>query len=221
MKVEGSATREKSIRTRERILVAAEQLFADKGFAGASMRDIMSAAGVNLSGAYYYFENKEKLLLAVFERLVLPLLEREAELLREARKRAGDNPIPFRDLIEATILPRVEGLSDTSQRLIALLFARQGEVESRIFSSLAKITLSQRQEFLKEYMRSSPGVSRLEVRFRVSSMNAMLDGFRTLAPLYKKHFSMDSTSKKAYIEMIVSQLIAMFSSPPTLPEDSE
>lgn len=45
---------------------AAERLFADKGFAGTSVRDIAEAAGVNLAMISYYFGSKEKLMEAMF-----------------------------------------------------------------------------------------------------------------------------------------------------------
>ena len=46
---------------------AAEQLFADRGFAGTSVRDIAEAAGVNLAMISYYFGSKEKLMEAMFQ----------------------------------------------------------------------------------------------------------------------------------------------------------
>lgn len=45
---------------------AAEQLFAEKGFSGTSVRDIAEAAGVNLAMISYYFGSKEKLLETMF-----------------------------------------------------------------------------------------------------------------------------------------------------------
>ena len=51
---------------RSQILSAAEELFADKGFDGTSVRDIAHTAGVNLAMISYYFGSKEKL----FESLV-------------------------------------------------------------------------------------------------------------------------------------------------------
>src|SRR6476646_555713 len=50
----------------EHIIEAAEALFADKGFAGTSVRDIAEAAGVNLAMISYYFGSKEKLMEAMF-----------------------------------------------------------------------------------------------------------------------------------------------------------
>jgi len=52
---------------RDHILQVAEQLFADKGFDGTSVRDIAEQAGVNLAMISYYFGSKEKLLKQLIE----------------------------------------------------------------------------------------------------------------------------------------------------------
>jgi len=52
---------------RSQILIAAEELFAEKGFDGTSVRDIAHLAGVNLAMISYYFGSKEKLFEALVE----------------------------------------------------------------------------------------------------------------------------------------------------------
>jgi AcrR family transcriptional regulator len=52
---------------RTHILSIAEQLFADNGFDGTSVRDIAQHANVNLAMISYYFGSKEKLLEALIE----------------------------------------------------------------------------------------------------------------------------------------------------------
>jgi AcrR family transcriptional regulator len=52
---------------RAHILAIAEQLFADNGFDGTSVRDIAQLANVNLAMVSYYFGSKEKLLEALVE----------------------------------------------------------------------------------------------------------------------------------------------------------
>ena len=47
--------------TDNKIFLAAEKLFAEKGFAATSTRDIAKNAGVNVSMISYYFGSKEKL----------------------------------------------------------------------------------------------------------------------------------------------------------------
>ncbi|HUL74044.1 MAG TPA: TetR family transcriptional regulator [Vicinamibacterales bacterium] len=54
--------------TRERILEAALTLFRERGFAEATMRDIAAKAGVASGLAYYYFESKEAIVLAFYQR---------------------------------------------------------------------------------------------------------------------------------------------------------
>ncbi len=49
------------------IMEAAEELFAEQGFAGTSVRDIAEKAGVNLAMISYYFGSKEKLMEAMFD----------------------------------------------------------------------------------------------------------------------------------------------------------
>jgi AcrR family transcriptional regulator len=49
------------------IMEAAEKLFAEKGFAGTSVRDISDEANVNLAMISYYFGSKEKLMETIFK----------------------------------------------------------------------------------------------------------------------------------------------------------
>jgi TetR/AcrR family transcriptional regulator, cholesterol catabolism regulator len=49
----------------QRILQHAAQVFAEKGYEGASIRDISRSSGVSLSGLYYYVESKQKLLYLI------------------------------------------------------------------------------------------------------------------------------------------------------------
>lgn len=53
--------------TDKKILYSAEKLFADKGFAATSTRDIAKSAGVNVSMISYYFGSKEKLFEEIFK----------------------------------------------------------------------------------------------------------------------------------------------------------
>ncbi|MDP6981247.1 MAG: TetR/AcrR family transcriptional regulator [Myxococcota bacterium] len=62
--------------TRDRILDEAEALFAHRGFAGTSVRDIATCAGLTPASLYNHFSNKDALYRAVLERGVQPLIER-------------------------------------------------------------------------------------------------------------------------------------------------
>src|SRR5216117_479905 len=47
------------------ILRHATDVFYEKGYEGASMRDLSRASGISLAGLYHYFESKEKLLYLI------------------------------------------------------------------------------------------------------------------------------------------------------------
>ncbi len=49
----------------DHILCHSARIFAEKGFEGASIRDISRATGISLSGLYYYFDSKQKLLYLI------------------------------------------------------------------------------------------------------------------------------------------------------------
>jgi AcrR family transcriptional regulator len=79
---------------------AARRLFADCGFAGASIDDIAAAAGVTKGGVYHHFATKEQLFEAVFRAVedelydaildALPETDRAVELLVAGTRRFMD-----------------------------------------------------------------------------------------------------------------------------------
>jgi AcrR family transcriptional regulator len=58
------------------ILIHATNVFDEKGYEGASMRDLSRASGMSLAGLYYYFESKEKLLYLIQRHTFTTILER-------------------------------------------------------------------------------------------------------------------------------------------------
>src|SRR6185503_11330122 len=64
--------------TKARILGAAEEVFAARGFEGASTREIAARADVNISSLHYHWESKETLYFAVFRNI----FDRIVDLLR-------------------------------------------------------------------------------------------------------------------------------------------
>ena len=71
----------------ERLLQAATRAFSERGYAGASMADIGSLAGVTKGGVYFHFRTKEELFFAVLDhwREALRQLMRETEQGQTAR----------------------------------------------------------------------------------------------------------------------------------------
>ncbi|GAB3103921.1 TetR/AcrR family transcriptional regulator [Aestuariicella hydrocarbonica] len=61
--------------TRERILDAAEQIFANKDFSAARLEDVAQAVGIKRASIVYYFSNKQELYDAVEGRLFAAMVE--------------------------------------------------------------------------------------------------------------------------------------------------
>ncbi len=65
------------------ILKHATGVFCDKGYEGASMRDLSRASGISLAGLYYYFESKEKLLYLIQRHTFSTILQRLCKRLQD------------------------------------------------------------------------------------------------------------------------------------------
>jgi len=64
-----------------KILTHATNVFCEKGYEGASMRDLSRSSGISLAGLYYYFESKEKLLYLIQKHSFTTIVERLHERL--------------------------------------------------------------------------------------------------------------------------------------------
>jgi len=71
--------------TRERILETATDLFAEKGYTGTYVREIVEKAGVSKPALYYYFKSKEGLFYAVLEWAT----DAQREILNEVFEASG------------------------------------------------------------------------------------------------------------------------------------
>jgi AcrR family transcriptional regulator len=73
-----------------KILEYATAIFCEKGYEGASMRDLSRSSGMSLAGLYYYFESKEKLLYLIqkhYFTTVMKLLRERLEDVTGAEER--------------------------------------------------------------------------------------------------------------------------------------
>jgi AcrR family transcriptional regulator len=85
---------------RERICRAAIELFAEKGFHGASVRDLAYAVGVEAASLYYHFPSKQDVLLALFNRILDDMLD----MLRAATVGPGTPTERLRDVVHRHVL---------------------------------------------------------------------------------------------------------------------
>jgi AcrR family transcriptional regulator len=76
---------ESRVRTRERVIAAAAEVFTHKGFHGASLDEIAEAAGYSRGAVYSNFSDKTELFLAVRDERMLLRRQQVGDLLGAAR----------------------------------------------------------------------------------------------------------------------------------------
>jgi AcrR family transcriptional regulator len=124
--------------TKERILDAAERLFADHGFTNTSLRTIIGEARVNLAAVHYHFHSKDALLEVVILRRLEPV-NRERLAMLDACERAAKGGSPaVEEILRAFIEPTVHLVRDPHRagsvfgRLMGRLHAEGGASFARI-----------------------------------------------------------------------------------------
>lgn len=113
--------------TKNRILAAAEALFAEYGVANTSLRSITSRASVNLAAVNYHFGSKDTLIEAVYERRLAPLHHARLAKLDKHEKAAGGKPLAADKIVDAFISPIAElggEQDDDQQNANAMIFTR-------------------------------------------------------------------------------------------------
>ena len=153
--------------TKELILNAAENLFANAGFQATSMRDITGAAGVNLASVNYHFGSKDALLTALVERHFAPVNRRRIELLDELEARPV-GAVKLEDLVRAFLSPPFELFArDTKKRstllrLVGRLHSEPDEIRAAFVVALQPTLL----RFTSAFQKASPLISPEEVIWR-------------------------------------------------------
>lgn len=92
------------LQTPERILVTAEEMFAEQGYWGVSLRSITRASGVNIAAIHYHFGSKQELLERIFEKRCTPMNQERMRLLGECREGSGRPPL-LEQILEAYLRP--------------------------------------------------------------------------------------------------------------------
>ncbi len=89
--------------TRARIIEAAVVVFGERGYDGASTRDIANAAGVNAPAIQYYFDGKEGVYLECVEHLIKLLWRKMAPTVEAAESALAEDGANDQGLIEASL----------------------------------------------------------------------------------------------------------------------
>ena len=133
--------------TKQRLLDAAERLFAQAGFHAASLRAITGEAGANLAAVSYHFGSKEGLMEAVIDRRLTPLNAQRTAALDAAlaAAEADGRPPTVRQILRAFIEPTLRFRQVESCDFIALV----GRMVSETDDTLRRIFVGRMEPFRK------------------------------------------------------------------------
>ncbi|GAB2613202.1 ScbR family autoregulator-binding transcription factor [Streptomyces capparidis] len=120
------------MRTRQAVLEAAGEAFAEHGFLGTSMAEILARAGVTKGALYFHFSSKEELALALVE------AERAAVARIAEEETARDQP-PLRAAVAMTVRWAELVQSDPVVRAGVRLVAEQGTPRCRVPGPCAEL----------------------------------------------------------------------------------
>lgn len=145
--------------TKSRILDAAEMMFAEYGFAGASLRSITNEAGVNLAAVNYHFGSKEALLIETLGRRLEPLNLERMQMLDALEAESGESPPELEKILEAFLYPtfrRLEAWGDDGAKFLRLAGKMHLDANEEIRSLLIRHFDEVFHRFLHAIQRSIP-----------------------------------------------------------------
>lgn len=172
--------------TRERILEAAEAVFARSGLNGTRVREIAEAAGVNVATLYIYFPSKIELHEAVLERGVRPLMD----IMRDFY--GGPRGSEATTKLMGAIMDHLASRPNLS-RLIYL----EAISGSSYVSQLARTWFRPLLDRAATELRSGPTSARWGEAMHpliVAAFVHLSFGYFALAPLFREVFESDPTS---------------------------
>lgn len=157
--------------TRTRILDAAEELFMQHGFEGASMRLLTAKAGVNLAAVNYHFGSKHALVEAVFRRRLDPMNQARLAGLDILEARA--QPASPEEIIRAFLSPTLKLVEDAKgggRNFTRLLGRTYTEPAKPVRQLIGQIYAPVMDRFKKALARALPQMPAEELVWRMHFM---------------------------------------------------
>ncbi|MEF9977687.1 MAG: TetR/AcrR family transcriptional regulator [Thermomonas sp.] len=159
--------------TKDRILYAAEELFAQQGFASTSLRQVTSRADVNIAAVNYHFGSKENLVNEVFRRRMDDMSrERLAALQRAIQAHPGE----LEPILAAFVEPALAMAQDRHGggafiRVIARAYAESNDSLRKFLSDQYGHVL---REFAKALAGCVPGLGKEALYWRLDFLSGAL-----------------------------------------------
>ena len=159
--------------TKDRILGAAEELFAQHGFGGTSLRQVTSRADVNIAAVNYHFGSKENLVTEVFRRRMDDM---SAQRLGRLEQACIHHPGELEPILAAFVEPALALAQDRNGggafiRVIARAYAEKNDGLRQFLSEQYGHVL---RDFGKAIAACVPGLSKEELYWRLDFLAGAL-----------------------------------------------
>ena len=159
--------------TKDRILSAAEELFAVHGFAGTSLRQVTSVADVNIAAVNYHFGSKDNLVNEVFRRR---MDEMSSARLSQLQVASSEHPGDLRAVLAAFVEPALalagqQHGGGAFVRVIARAYAEKNDNLRKFLSDHYGHVL---REFARVIAACLPGLSKEQLYWRLDLLAGAL-----------------------------------------------
>ena len=207
--------------TRQKILDAAEKLFARQGFESTSLRSIIASAGVNLAAIHYHFRGKEGLIRAVIERRFARVNDERLGLLSEYENRAEGRAPLVEEILDAFLAPMLRvGLLHSGQgRLLMqlagrLLQASDGMLEKAAGSEFERVAV----RFLAAFQKAVP-LTKQEIAWRMNftigaAARALFGGIPIRVLSSASHEDLQERDVQRVLQRLIAYTAAGMKAPP-------
>jgi AcrR family transcriptional regulator len=188
--------------TKERILHAAEDLFAQHGFAGTSLRQVTSRADVNIAAVNYHFGSKENLVHEVFKHRMDEMSEKRlASLSAAVEKDPADMEAILLAFIQPALALTLDRHGASFVRVLARAYAEKNDGLRNFLSENYGQVL---REFAKAIARCLPDLSKEELYWRMDFVAGALTYAMADFGLIKRQ---PGVSEKSHCEKAAQHLI--------------
>jgi AcrR family transcriptional regulator len=159
--------------TKDRILGAAEELFALHGFSGTSLRQVTARAAVNIAAVNYHFGSKENLVNEVFRRRMDDMSRERLAALQQA---IAAYPGDLEQILAAFVEPALAMAQDRHGggafiRVIARAYAESNDSLRKFLSDQYGHVL---REFAKALATCMPGLGKEALYWRLDFLSGAL-----------------------------------------------
>lgn len=168
-----------ALTTKDRLLDAAERLFAEKGFDAVSVRELAAAADANVAAVNYHFQGKENLIAEVIRRRFIAQRDRSLASLAAAVAAGGERPA-LDMIIRAIVGSYLEGaLATRGGAGVMALIAREMHVSAPAHqvSAFAEMIAPVFAAFSAAMLRARPSLRAEEANWLIASIVGQIHHF--------------------------------------------